>query len=89
MYRIEKISNEKYLFEYTKGVNLLTAFTDVSGVIQFKDLNLCFLNNPWKALAWDYNEYLGILEWWTGHQVNMSKPVVTKELSLLQYKRQV
>lgn len=89
MYRIEKISNEKYLFEYTKGVNLLTAFTDVSGVIQFKDLNLCFLNNPWKALAWDYNEYSGTLEWWTGHQVNMSKPVVTKELSLLQYKRQV
>lgn len=29
VYRIEKISNEKYLFEYTKGVNLLTAFTDV------------------------------------------------------------
>ena len=88
MYRIEKISNEKYLFEYTKGVNLLTTFIDANGAIQFKDLNLCFLNNPWKALAWDYNEPLGTLEWWIGHQVNMSRPV-TKELSLLQYKRQV
>ena len=88
-YLITRINETQFVVQTTKAVNLFTAYRkDGEAELKFKDLNICFLNNAWKAFAYHYNQETGTLDWWNSHQVNMERPI-EKSLSLLHYSSKI